>query len=339
MPAPPPKTTLILYNVPDKCLLGIDLHFFSATVEFNGIKLIPDGIHVLHWSPPTPSPTFADNAISTSSLRRSNHDDDDIDIVALRSQSNNETQEARESDNIVMSNMNLRTAVFFEASEGKTISMTWNEEGEEFVLSQDDVDSASMYDLIVRLPGLYPHLLAYPHSSPEFADLTSLLTADLLSTFLPASYSNVVPISSITASSTDSLLLNQAISNASSDRKSTSTLADDAESFRFLNFDLKKQRTWREGAVGRELTAAALDRSWFLGNLVSRERHGDYNAVLAELQLCFVLVVLLANYSSAEQWKRIVELLCTCESAVSSQPELYRKFLDSLYYQFQCVPE
>ncbi|KAK9240668.1 A1 cistron-splicing factor [Lipomyces kononenkoae] len=331
MPAPPPKTTLILYNIPDKCLLGIDLHFFTATAEFNGIKHIPDGIHVLHWSPPTPDPTVADNAISTSSLRRRDHDDDDIDIVALRSQSNIEAQEARESDNIVMSNMNLRMAVFFEASEGKTTSMTWHEEREEFVISERPIDSASLLRL-------YPHLLSYPNSSPEFGDLTSMLTADLLSTFLPASYSNGEPISSITASSTDSLLLNQAIADASSSRKTT-TLVDDTESFRFLNFDLRRQRTWREGAIGRELTAAALDRSWFLGHLVSRDRDGDYDAVLAELQLCFVLVVLLANYSSAEQWKRIVELLCTCESAVSSHPDLYSKFLDTLYSQFQCVPE
>ncbi|KAK9332954.1 A1 cistron-splicing factor [Lipomyces starkeyi] len=325
MAVPPPKTTLILYNIPDKCLLGIDLQFFTSTADFSGIKLIPDGVHVLHWSSPTADPTGTENAIPTSSKIMNNHDEEDSDNVLLKSQA------VRESDNIVMSNMNLRMAVFFEAIEGKTTSMTWDEEAEEFVTSKRDVD-------VVSLRKLYPHLISYPESSPEFAALTFLLTPKLLSTYLPESYNKAVPVSSITASSTDSLLLSQAISKASSS-SNRSTPLDDTDSFRFLNFDLKRQRTWREGAVGRELTTAALDRSWFLGDLVSRERNGDYNAVLAELQLCFVLLVLLANYSAAEQWKRIVELLCTCKSAVSSQPKVYRKFLDTLYAQFQCVPE
>ncbi|KAK9314637.1 A1 cistron-splicing factor [Lipomyces starkeyi] len=325
MAVPPPKTTLILYNIPDKCLLGIDLQFFTSTADFNGIKLIPDGVHVLHWSSPTPGPTGIENAIPTSSKITNNHDEDDSDNVLLKSQA------VRESENIVMSNMNLRMAVFFEASEGKTTSMSWDDEAEEFVTSKRDVDDVS-------LQKLYPHLISYPQSSPEFAALTFLLSPKLLSTYLPESYNKAVPVSSITASSTDSLLLSQAILKAPSS-SNRSTPLDDTDSFRFLNFDLKRQRTWREGAVGRELTTAALDRSWFLGDLVSRERNGDYNAVLAELQLCFVLLVLLANYSAAEQWKRIVELLCTCKSAVSSQPELYRKFLDTLDAQFQLIYE
>ncbi|KAK9432426.1 A1 cistron-splicing factor [Lipomyces doorenjongii] len=335
MAVPPPKTTLILYNIPDKCLIGIDLQFFTSTADFNGIKLIPDGVHVLHWSSPTPGSTGIENAVPTSSRITNIHDEDDSDNVLLKSQSNIERQAVQESDNIVMSNMNLRMAVFFEASEGKTTSMTWDEEAEEFLTSKRDVDDVIM---LAGLLKLYPHLISYPHSSPEFAALTFLLTPKLLSTYLPASSDNAVPVSSITASSTDSLLLSQAISNASSSGNSSTPL-DDTDSFRFLNFDLKRQRTWREGAVGRELTTAALDRSWFLGDLVSRERNGDYNAVLAELQLCFVLLVLLANYSAAEQWKRIVELLCTCKSAVLSQPELYRKFLDTLYAQFQLIYE
>lgn len=65
----------------------------------------------------------------------------------------------------------------------------------------------------------------------------------------------------------------------------------------------------------------------------------DYKSVIAELQLCFVLLVLLANYSAAEQWKRLLELLCTSQSAVCSQSEIYKSFIDTLEAQFQCIPE
>ncbi|KAK9324359.1 A1 cistron-splicing factor [Lipomyces orientalis] len=331
MPASPPKTTLILHNIPEKCLLGIDLHFFTSTAESNGIKLIPDGIHILHWSPPAPGMTGTGNDTPSSSRLTSIDDEDGNDNALLNLQLKSERQAAKDAENIVLSNMNLRMAVFFEACDSKILCMTWDDEAEEFVTSEREVDEFALLRL-------YPHLLPYPQSSPEFADLTSQLNPELLSTYLPLSYRKGVPVSSITASSTDSLLLSQAISKASSSSKS-SMLSDDTDSFRFLNFDLKRQRTWREGATGRELTTAALDRSWFLGDLISRERNGDYNAVLAELQLSFILLVLLANYSASEQWRRIVELLCSSKSAVSSRPEFYRKFLTILYAQFECIPE
>lgn len=88
----------------------------------------------------------------------------------------------------------------------------------------------------------------------------------------------------------------------------------------FLHIDLK--RTWREGAVGRERTDAARDRSWYLGYLIKQaagveeDRRVGAAQLLGELQLCFLMVLTLANWSCLEQWKRILAVLLSCRRAL-----------------------
>ena len=88
----------------------------------------------------------------------------------------------------------------------------------------------------------------------------------------------------------------------------------------FLPIDLK--RTWREGAVGRERTDAVRDRSWYLGHLIecaagpSGDKRYGAAQLLGELQLCFLMVLTLANWSCLEQWKRILGVLLSCQQAL-----------------------
>lgn len=46
----PPRTTVIFSNIPNGWLTGIDLQFFNTNNILKGIKLIPDGIHILHFA-------------------------------------------------------------------------------------------------------------------------------------------------------------------------------------------------------------------------------------------------------------------------------------------------
>ncbi|KAF2473078.1 uncharacterized protein BDR25DRAFT_128327 [Lindgomyces ingoldianus] len=105
---------------------------------------------------------------------------------------------------------------------------------------------------------------------------------------------------------------------------------------RLLPIDLK--RTWREGATGEELTKAAQDRSWALGELV--EKHCQGNGIrtreweiLGELQFTFLMVLTLNNNSCLEQWKRILGLLFTCRQAVKERTHLFLELLNILRLQ------
>lgn len=103
-----------------------------------------------------------------------------------------------------------------------------------------------------------------------------------------------------------------------------------------LGIDLK--RTWREGAVGRERTEGAVDRSWALGDVVERWREGEEewgDVVLGQMEACFLMVLTVANYSCLEEWKRIVGLVLTCKRAIREREGWFATFLSLLRRQMQ----
>jgi A1 cistron-splicing factor AAR2 len=114
---------------------------------------------------------------------------------------------------------------------------------------------------------------------------------------------------------------------------SASDLTGNERELRVLPVDLKQ--TWRAGATGRERTEAAQDRSWALADLSERFCNNDMNQIIGELQFCFAMVLTLNNYSCLEQWRRILDLILTCVSAVSTHPEFFVRALATLKLQLQ----
>lgn len=101
-----------------------------------------------------------------------------------------------------------------------------------------------------------------------------------------------------------------------------------------LGIDLKK--TWRDGAVGRERTEGATDRSWALNEVVLRwqDDHSVWGrVVLGQMEACFIMVLTVANYSCLEEWKRCLGLILTCKSAVTEHPLFFASFLELLKKQ------
>ncbi|KAJ5194154.1 A1 cistron-splicing factor AAR2 [Penicillium cf. griseofulvum] len=113
-------------------------------------------------------------------------------------------------------------------------------------------------------------------------------------------------------------------------------ISEEAErEFGFIPIDLK--RTWREGAVGRERTEAAQDRSWALGDLIdryAREASGG-NQLLGELQFTFLMVLTMMNYSCLQQWKRLLELILTSRGAIVDREDFMSEVLQILSVQLQ----
>ena len=123
----------------------------------------------------------------------------------------------------------------------------------------------------------------------------------------------------------------------------------ETETLNLLPIDLK--RTWRDGAIGRERTEAAQDRSWALADLLDRaaissppepaakRREAGAKRLLAELQFTFLITLLLGNYSCLEQWKRITSLLFTCRNAVREVEGFFVFVLKVLETQVRCLGE
>lgn len=109
-----------------------------------------------------------------------------------------------------------------------------------------------------------------------------------------------------------------------------------------LGIDLK--RTWKEGAVGRERTEGAVDRSWALEDVVERAQKDNKDpengwqggdVVLGHMEACFLMVLTVANYSCLEEWKRCVSLVLTCKREVRDGKEWFATFLVMLRKQLQ----
>lgn len=109
-----------------------------------------------------------------------------------------------------------------------------------------------------------------------------------------------------------------------------------------LGINLK--RTWREGAIGRERTEAALDSSWALSDVVERWQLRDLkmkeqedwgNVVLGQMEACFLMVLTVANYSCLEEWKRCIGLVLTCKRAVREREDWFGVFLVLLRRQME----
>ena len=103
-----------------------------------------------------------------------------------------------------------------------------------------------------------------------------------------------------------------------------------------LGIDLK--RTWPEGAIGRERTDAATDRSWALGDVVSRWQHHEGNwgdVILGQMESCFIMVLTIANYSCLEEWKRCLNLVLTCRKAIGEHEDFFASFLLLLNRQIE----
>ncbi|KAL4797145.1 A1 cistron-splicing factor [Aspergillus venezuelensis] len=107
--------------------------------------------------------------------------------------------------------------------------------------------------------------------------------------------------------------------------------------FSFLPIDLKM--TWRSGAIGRERTEAARDKSWALGEIIhsinpSDDKPGEAQ-ILGELQFTFLMGLTLMNFSCLQQWKRLLRLILTCRSAILTRDSLISSVLRLLLTQLK----
>ena len=124
----------------------------------------------------------------------------------------------------------------------------------------------------------------------------------------------------------------------------------EGEELVFLGIDLS--RTWREGAVGRERTDGARDRGWALAEVVQRsqeagskfsdgeevEEDGEAqwgDGVLGEMEVCFLMVLTLGNYSCLEEWKRVLELIFTSRQIIEEHEEFFCEALRLLGLQLR----
>ncbi|KAL4912319.1 A1 cistron-splicing factor [Aspergillus aurantiobrunneus] len=341
MSYPNPTPTLLLPNLPPKTLVGIDLITFTSTPNFHGVRDIPPGWHFVYTG-----------TTEGLSLRVGGWF-----FVAGRSGTRGEVKPGTE-----------------------IIVWPWNNETENLeVLTEDRSAEAMRYKANVRglwsVGGLFGYrsrvstviaMGALQRSGggggsaadeggidedeeegrKEWGTLTGWLSERVLSriTGVPGVDWEGRPRWVVTSGSTarrddDDIpgLEGQGVSGTGNGNESR--VGEKERDFSFLSVDLKM--TWREGAIGRERTEAARDKSWALGEVIrSVSPSGDEEAegeaqVLGELQFTFLMGLTLMNYSCLQQWKRLLRLILTCRRAIVERALFMANVLDLLLLQLK----
>lgn len=88
----------------------------------------------------------------------------------------------------------------------------------------------------------------------------------------------------------------------------------------------------------RDLTSLYIDKSLVLNDLVATEYDENWENILGELQLSFLLFLLVFCYDSLEHWKKLVDTICRSEQALISKPEFTVAFIRILYEQLNFSP-
>ena len=344
--------TLLLPFLPESLLLTLDLLPLTTIPQFRGFHSIPPGWHFictatnasfsirhgLWFNVPIPksaingagsAPESSTGTTSTSLTAQSNPPDDSEDS---------------DSD----SDLDLSTQTLLSFSWSPTL---------ESLAPNNPLSSEDLRRLHKSTPktALLPYLSTIPNSpsSPPntaWARLTSRLSRSML-THLTSSPSLTISSASTSAQDMESIpgLSKEDIQKflKAGDGGDLERSDEVEPGLQFLGIDLK--RTWREGAVGRERTDAARDRSWLLGEIVRKAdglvdedgvESGEWGrGCLGELQLCFLLALLLGNYVCAQEWKRIVEVVLTARTILSQQEAFFVAFLDELELQLNVASE
>lgn len=358
-----PSPTILLPHLPPKTLVGIDLITFTSTANFHGIRDLPSGWHFLYTGT-TESLSLrsgawfyvgdikgAENGHKESALVRRQHDSqhtgpeilvwkwstDTESLASLRGDVPSESQESMR----YKANLGAiwQTGGLFRYRSRVPKSVATNADsaqnaGQDAAVQVEDdteTEESGRMDWRRLTDRISPRILTriVGHANYD-ADghprwmVTSASTADRDADHIPGLDPQKV-----------------------GDDGVPETTGEQEREFGFIPIDLK--HTWREGAIGRERSEAAQDRSWALGDLIHRiSQSGDSSTgegtadeevgtaeLLGELQFTFLMVLTMMNYSCLQQWKRVLELVLTSRSAIVQREAFVSEFLALLLRQLQ----
>jgi hypothetical protein len=87
-----------------------------------------------------------------------------------------------------------------------------------------------------------------------------------------------------------------------------------------------------------EVTRHSMDRSALLAHLAQHRHAGELQAVLGDLQACFVHFLLGESEEAMNLWLGLVDLLCSCEAVYRQNEPLHAAMAEALGHQLAALP-
>jgi A1 cistron-splicing factor AAR2 len=355
-PSHQPSPTILLPQLPPKTLVGIDLVTFTSTANLHGIRDLPGGWHFLYtgttesfslrcgaWFYVGDISSAGKGGNETALVVAQGPQSIAPEIYIWKWNTETESLSSLTGDN----DADRQEAMRYKANLGAL----WQSGG--LFRYRSRVSPA----MLSNKPGSAPAAARQAEEDEEteedgrrdWRQLTDRLSPELLSRIIgnPEVDIDGHPRWMVTSASTanrDADHIPGVDSPNVEEEAFSKKILEQEKEFGFLPIDLK--RTWREGAIGRERTEAAQDKSWALGDLVFKyssrvpgeisvdERTGEAQ-LLGELQFTFLMVLTMMNFSCLQQWKRLLELILTSRRAILDREGFMSEVLRILLRQLE----
>jgi len=105
-----------------------------------------------------------------------------------------------------------------------------------------------------------------------------------------------------------------------------------------IKFSDVPRKRFPVGSSPSDITKYSLDSSHALQVILDQRYSTDINGILGEIQFAFLCFLIGQNYDAFEQWKKLVNLLCTSEDAILKNPSTYLLFITLLHFQIREIP-
>lgn len=303
----PPKTTIVFENLPtnsklNQWLVGIDTQFFNINQIFRGIKLVPAGIHLLHYSIPSENANgIVDELPSESAIGSS-----------------------------------ARYGFWFHCCDGDVLILRWDEQAENFFMidPHKEEEKLNYSKCLNELGDIYSLMVTYPVNDQEwFRNLVNYIDFELVQEFIPSDNDAFTrEVSSMMPSKEENMVLVDALEKAKPD--AVSSLEDQSGkelSYTIIQFKLSKGKTESVSKV----TENYLDKSWYLDQLYGN----DVELMFGEIQLSFINFVILGNFCSGMQWLNIIKLILMSKEFMLSSQRIALNFLTIFEHQLKKLPK
>lgn len=349
-----PSPTILLPGLPPKTLVGTDLITFTSTANFHGIRDLPEGWHFLYTGTTESLSLRCGAWFYVGDIGKAGIGGNDNALVARNQRPGPEIYIWKwnpDTESLVSlkadSDLDRQAALRYKANLGAI----WQSGG--LFRYRSRVSPAMLSNQSGSTQNEAPRLEddteTEENGRRDWQQLTDRISPSLLSRVIGNAELDVDghPRWMITSAGTanrDADHIPGLDQPAEGQDGKPETSGEQEREFGFLPVDLK--RTWREGAIGRERTEAAQDRSWALGELILMysssvtgeitvdERTGE-SQLLGELQFTFLMVLTMMNFSCLQQWKRLLELILTCRRAIVDREEFMSEVVRLLLRQLK----
>ncbi|GLV44373.1 uncharacterized protein CBL_10177 [Carabus blaptoides fortunei] len=304
----------LLLGVPKGTEFGIDMKVWNTDENFRGIKMIPPGLHFIHFSAVNNTGQSAPRSGFFYNFKKSDfvvklYDKKTEDIST---EPISESEITRLKDNLVQLDKFLGPYPY-------DILEKWN-----------TLTNYLSDQLAVTLS---------PNSGLVRSELTLMPCSDADRPRASAKTTDEAGPSTSSANSTSTNLKSPKRSRCSDGQSFGEDLLPNLKpvegtEIRFTKFPENK---YPDGSTPAQITKHSLDSTYVLDTML--KRHKSVVDFIGELQFAFVCFLVGHCLDAFEHWKSMVGLLCSCDEALIKYRGLYDMFITVLEPQLQEIPE